>query len=538
VEFFFFDENTGVLPMPANETSAAGSLEYPAWLAKAEIEDLTTEAGLKEVTFVEMHDALFRTNSAVVLPEGEDPNSKPGGGRALTSVGLFATALRYNEENPSHVDAQGNEVRKKFLITGHTDTKGSDPFNQPLSEERAKVALALLTGGAQGRKDFAKLCQARHDGIDLTQIFHWVADSPDFEFQCKPTLWDQPPSTTTVTHFKQEYNRTFEEKFADMDGAVPFTAVNGTEDAAMWSAIFDCYEHGLRCELGDMENSKEGKDELDRLRKLVTWVDPSCQTMGFGERFPVDNIAKSDFRSQSNRRVEVMMFDEGEEPDLAEAQADPEMMETYLPGAYALNPVKPMVSARPWKAEWEHKFDPTSAKSMPTRMGEVRKMILLATGLPAGTEMTFSVSMVGYDFERKLPCLSNENGVKVPFSGWNAPDVAPPFQELKAVEAFPVAQFSFAATGGGRTVRAKAPLPYEDTIAVQLAYWDDEGKEQILSNRECTVSSPWGRRSGETDNQGVLRQSGLPPGGISLATGRVVLVEGGNQLKSLSQGAT
>jgi outer membrane protein OmpA-like peptidoglycan-associated protein len=330
--------------MEKPQIAAPGSKVYPAWIAKAEVEDLTTEAGLKEVTFVEMHDALFRTNSAVIMPEGEDPSSKKGGGKALTTVGLFATVLRYNEEHPSSVDASGKPVYKKLFIAGHTDTAGKDADNQKLSEERAKVALAMLSGD---RGNFAKLCQKRHDGVDLTQIFHWVADSPDFGFDCKPTKHDQPPSTATITHFKQAYDAAFDAKFKDMSGAKKFGTANGTIDEALWGAIFDCYEYGLCCELGDIETSKEGKDELTRLRSELRWVDDNHKTMGFGERFPVDNVTKNDFRSQSNRRVEIMMFDEGEEPDLDAAASSPEGIETYLPGVYGKVAVKPMVSARP-----------------------------------------------------------------------------------------------------------------------------------------------------------------------------------------------
>jgi outer membrane protein OmpA-like peptidoglycan-associated protein len=334
VEFLFFDRLLGISPeMEKPQIAAPGSKVYPAWIAKAEIEDLTTEAGLKEVTFVEMHDALFRTNSAVILPEGEDPSNKKGGGKALTSVGLFATVLRYNEEHAG----------KKLFIAGHTDTAGGESTNQPLSEERAKVALAILSSD---RGNFAKLCQKRHDGVDLTQIFHWVADSPDFTFNCKPTRYDQPPNTTTVTYFKQAYDAAFDAKFKDMPGAKKFGTANGTIDEALWGAIFDCYEYGLCCELGDMETSTEGKDELTRLRGELRWVDDGHKTMGFGEKFPIDNVTKNDFRSQSNRRVEIMMFDDGEEPDLAAAATNPEIMETYLPGVYGKVAVKPMKTAK------------------------------------------------------------------------------------------------------------------------------------------------------------------------------------------------
>jgi len=179
----------------------------------------------------------------------------------------------------------------------------------------------------------------------LTQIFHWVADSSDFNFQCKPTVWDQPPSTTTVSHFKKSYNEHFDEKFKDIPGAKRFPKEDGTQDAALWGGIFDCYECGLRSELGEDANG------VQALRDLLVWVDPDHKSMGFGERFPVDEITKNEVRSQSNRRVEVMMFDEGEEPDMAAAAAEPETMETYLPGVYGKKPVPPMKTARRLKVK-------------------------------------------------------------------------------------------------------------------------------------------------------------------------------------------
>jgi hypothetical protein len=149
-----------------------------------------------------------------------------------------------------------------------------------------------------------------------------------------------------VTHFKQAYDAAFDAKFKGMPGAKKFGTANGTIDEALWGAIFDCYEYGLCCELGDMETSTEGKDELTRLRGELRWVDDNHKTMGFGEKFPIDNVTKNDFRSQSNRRVEIMMFDDGEEPDLAAAATNPEGIETYLPGVYGKVPVKPPWTAR------------------------------------------------------------------------------------------------------------------------------------------------------------------------------------------------
>jgi outer membrane protein OmpA-like peptidoglycan-associated protein len=336
VEFLFFDKMLGISPpMEKPQIAAPGSKVYPAWLAKAEIEDLTTEAGLKEVTFVEMHDALFRTNSAVILPEGEDPSNKNGGGKALTSVGLFATVLRYNELYPG----------KKLFIAGHTDTKGSDQFNQPLSEERAKVALALLQGK---RDEFIMLCDKRHDEVDVTQIFEWAANA--FGFACKPTMLSAAPSDDRYHQFRTSFNAWVDARdpIAETDPRSHSSklADRGRLDKSIWGAIFDLYEYELRVE---MEETASG---VNALRDKLVWVDKSRQTMGFGEKFPVDNLAKNDFRSQSNRRVEILMFDSGEEPDLAVAESTPDGTELYLPGTYAKRPVA-MSSAGPDYAWFE-----------------------------------------------------------------------------------------------------------------------------------------------------------------------------------------
>lgn len=332
VEFFFFDELIGVQPEPPGDTSGEGAEEYPTWAARAEIEDLTTAAALKEVTFAEMHDALFRTNSCVLLPVGEDPREQPDGNLVLTTVGLVAGVLRFNQMYPG----------KKLVVAGHCDTMGTVAFNQDLSEERAKVTLACLTGD---RDSFAALCNKRHDDVDLTQIFDWTADS--FGFTCKPTVRDRPPSTTTIQRFKESYNEHFDEMFADMPGAQRFASVTGTVNQNLWQAIFDCYEFSLR---GELEETESG---VASLRGLLTWVDPDRQALGFSEYFPVDNLTRDQYRSQANRRVEVLLFDPGEEPDLVAAQVHPELAEMYMPGIYSRQHIS-LSSAGPdsaWVAE-------------------------------------------------------------------------------------------------------------------------------------------------------------------------------------------
>ncbi len=79
VELFFFDPEFGIVPKPPGQNSKAGSAEYPAW-RKSVIETREIAPGGidgPKVTFVELADALFRTNSAVVMPRSEEHGDHP-----------------------------------------------------------------------------------------------------------------------------------------------------------------------------------------------------------------------------------------------------------------------------------------------------------------------------------------------------------------------------------------------------------------------------------------------------------------------------
>lgn len=316
VEFLFFEESLGVQPAPEGDISNASSLDYPYWREEAEEEEIATDDSTRQLVFVEMHDVLFRTDSCVVLPEGEDPTTDAEATDTRNTVGLVATILQYNRLYPG----------KKLFIAGHTDTIAEDSFNDPLSYERAETVLSLLMG-PDYREYFGSLCKNRYDGVDLTQVFFWAAYSLGFD--CEPSTHVKRPHPDTVKRFKNAYNDNFDDMFADVEGATRFPEpVTGTEDEALFCAIFDCYEYELRRELD------EDADGIRSLRSELVWVDTNYMTQGFGERYPIDNASRDNYRSQSNRRVEVMMFDEGEEPDLAASAADPDSCDVYMPGVY------------------------------------------------------------------------------------------------------------------------------------------------------------------------------------------------------------
>ncbi|MBC8070173.1 MAG: hypothetical protein IAG13_17700 [Deltaproteobacteria bacterium] len=328
VELLFFADGLGVLPPPAGATSSAGSIEYPEWIRRARrVVDLSAEGSTKEVTMLEMADALFRTDSCVIAPEGEDPS----GNRehpSLHTIGIVATALRFTEAHPD----------KQVLVAGHCDTTGAVEYNQTLSEQRAAVGLALLLGQ---RDEFVTKCSGRHCVADYKQILSWVVRAFDptalvVPFDCDPGVIDDVAYTGVepVRRFQSAYNS----NIAVLEGPAGEQAVDGVMGPATWGAMFDCYEHALRLEL------EVDAGELARLRAAVQFVDDEHRSLGFSEHHPVDNLGRENFASQANRRVEILFFDEGEAPDLGLSAAAPEMSEIYLPGRYQRRVLDPALS--------------------------------------------------------------------------------------------------------------------------------------------------------------------------------------------------
>jgi hypothetical protein len=71
----------------------------------------------------------------------------------------------------------------------------------------------------------------------------------------------------------------------------------------------------------------------------MVFVDDERKALGFGERYPIEELGTDDFESQTNRRAEILFFDVGEEPDLEHAEKEPDTTELYLPGFYERNPI-------------------------------------------------------------------------------------------------------------------------------------------------------------------------------------------------------
>jgi hypothetical protein len=177
-----------------------------------------------------------------------------------------------------------------------------------------------------------------------------------------------------------------------------------------------------------------------------------------------------------------------------------------------------MVSAKPWRAAWED-------SAIPTNGAQKRAMTLEAPELPAGTALQFDVTANVLPTSRSAKVsVSGTSGAgtaEEPFDGWSIRGLPSYSGILNSIQELPKVQFSFAVEGGGRLVSTKAPLDYSD--AVEVKFTETDGGAGIKQAR-AVIHTPWGKVTVRTDDEGVVRLDGLPPGGVHvvLAGGRLV----------------
>ncbi len=344
VELFFFDQEYGPVPAP---TSAKGQ-EYLTWRRLSEEDtDENVEGVTQKATVVQVPNAHFRTGSAVMLPEGEAPTT--GTGTALTSVGMLAMALRFNEERPGH----------SLLIAGHADSVGGDKSNDKLSAKRAELLHAVLTGK---RDKFAEIANETGKVSDWKQIFKWASVAlADIEPPpAKPGETPPPPPEHQfgdIVVMKVDDNaatgvsaaKAFQNAYNDNQAALGVTGDKLTVDGAVgkktWGAIFDCYQWNMADELGEVESEADEGDAtkkvagLKKLQALLTFLPTSQPFIGFGEHFPADGVGKDNAASEANRRAEALFFEQGHEPDIAILDEDPKLSELYSPNEFERIPI-------------------------------------------------------------------------------------------------------------------------------------------------------------------------------------------------------
>jgi hypothetical protein len=267
-----------------------------------------------EVYLLEMEDVLFHHNSAVMMPKAPAGKSSKDGTKDPS-----AASIKKDQEEVSGIKALAIVFKqfefdpdKRLLIVGHTDTSGKPKYNFELSDLRAKNVLYLLMGE---KEEWAKVCLERHKIEDYQQILLYVHETKNWP--CDPVGKDDKWGPRTENATKQ-FISYFNKDFAPIHNVPPLSDLLLGEIKAdssrrwpleLWEAAFSIYNEDLAAAL------EVKTPELDRMRSIMLYfVDDSTPFIGCGESFPIDHKERSNYRSQANRRVELLFFDKDETP--------------------------------------------------------------------------------------------------------------------------------------------------------------------------------------------------------------------------------
>jgi outer membrane protein OmpA-like peptidoglycan-associated protein len=400
--------------------AAAVSMVIPEQGAPAPVAveaDTETTVVLKlppaSVSVVEIEDLFFRTASAVVMPDAGAPTATPDTAPSGSAAAL-ATALRFAQDHPD----------KRLLVAGHTDTVGTKDFNQALSEDRANCALACLRGD---RAAFQDICDKRHKVGDQKQILAWAART--FGFDCDPGAINDEASTLSrpVRRFQSAYNERRAQ--ADFATAGEDLTVDGAVGPKTWGAFFDCFEEHLAGQLVDASDAGAARQHLGEIRGVLAFVDDARQSLGFGETHPVDAVGRDSVRSQANRRVEMLFFDDDDLPNL---DGTPESSEVYRPGRFARVPIPVSGSSRRRLTEiclYENRDAPLAGAPFRITVGAVTQVGVAGDGF-ARIDVPPGVSSVRVEWGRPSdPPLTLDGGdprfrLTVSLAGLDASDPA------------------------------------------------------------------------------------------------------------------
>ncbi len=279
---------------------------------------------------IEVLDAFFNHDSALLLPDAPAPNPKDCG---LAEDVPFANTELWQALQDSHPafaecarqpfdPAQaGLEDRRsgasvllaalrfaaahpnrRLVVAGHTDTLGKPAHNEELSRRRAASVLALLEGD---REAFVEAVESHRSGKDDVAFLRYAARTRGWPCDVPPK---EEPSVADIRSLQWSYN----EEFGDIGRTR--LVVDGVVGPKTLGAYFDIMED-------DIVKLAGGVGALEALRKKLQYADPKKKVLACGERYPIDQATKDEFDSQTNRRVELLFFDPFDLPDMKSADA-------------------------------------------------------------------------------------------------------------------------------------------------------------------------------------------------------------------------
>ncbi|MEQ8768094.1 MAG: hypothetical protein RL885_29595 [Planctomycetota bacterium] len=253
------------------------------------------------VVICELEDATFDVDREILLPGSRaDADADPDPDR-ITGLSVIKTVLEFG--------AKASDM--KLLVAGHTDTTGSGSHNLALSERRAENVFLYLTGQ---REAWAEHCAENQEVADWQRVLKWISETHGWD--CDPGDVDNDfgPATDGA---RKRFRQTCQEELGLSLG-------HGTQSAADWAAYFDLFDRHLATLL-DVEPA-----ELASLRSAIRFTEPA--RIGCGEHWPNEAVGVDGYACQDNRRVDLMFFEDGDEPPLSEEDTPGESL--YGTGRY------------------------------------------------------------------------------------------------------------------------------------------------------------------------------------------------------------
>lgn len=276
------------------------------------------EVGQKKAKFVEFHEHLFLSGSAVLLPEADSlPGSQNSNQFQASALILLAAALK-------HLRSNSNE---KILVAGHSASNSSDKGIW-LSEERAKWVATLLGGNRSGFVDVAMNAYLDSGSKDKNSILNWAAGCLGWNCGLQQNNGD-------IVQATRQFQRCYNSATSANENAGNVLLISGVFDKGTWGAVYDCVQHELA------KSIKLSKKELLKLQRTISYVSDDRPATHCSNNKPIDELRVQGFLSSSSRRVEILIFSPDNEPDLPCHRGDcrPKACESFDPDFYSYRPI-------------------------------------------------------------------------------------------------------------------------------------------------------------------------------------------------------
>jgi outer membrane protein OmpA-like peptidoglycan-associated protein len=244
---------------------------------------------------LELEDVLFRTDSAVFLPDGYTDRTVYDLNQEIAR-GFKAISLAY--KHAEQFDKQ------KVFITAHTDTAGTAKYNYDLSVDRALSLQYLFEFNSSNREKWAAVAHNRNHKKDIQTICKWFALTKNWD--CDPGSIDGVHGDKTksaVKNLKKEFN-----KQPDFGRTVPELPDINKET---WGVVYDLYQKEIAKKCNCTFSQLMTKAKIWEKR----WAKNDRKSIGCCEAFPKEQPDRNDFECPINRRVEILFLGESKLPD-------------------------------------------------------------------------------------------------------------------------------------------------------------------------------------------------------------------------------